>query len=139
VSKAAELTHLFRVLKAPAAAKALPKLAERARHEEWSYERFAEALLQTEVGSICRSRSSTGSARMTSTWCRAQTESGAATRIAGWIASATTASSMRPASDSTTHCSRMAKTSRSWRGLSQRSIHSGSGAGLASSTITSAS
>ena len=51
VTKTSELTHLFRVLKAPAAAKALPKLAERARSEEWSYERFAEALLQTEVGS----------------------------------------------------------------------------------------
>src|ERR1700689_5111098 len=36
-------------MKAPAAAKALPKLAERARAEEWSYERFAEALLSTEV------------------------------------------------------------------------------------------
>ena len=51
MSKTAELAHLFRVLKAPAAAKALPKLAERARSEEWSYERFAEALLATEVGS----------------------------------------------------------------------------------------
>jgi DNA replication protein DnaC len=51
VTKTAELTHLCRVLKAPAAAKALPKLAERARAEEWSYERFAEALLQTEVNS----------------------------------------------------------------------------------------
>ena len=36
-------------MKAPAAAKALPKLAERARQEEWSYERFAEALLSTET------------------------------------------------------------------------------------------
>ena len=36
-----ELAHLFRTL----------KLAERARAEEWSYERFAEALLQTEVAS----------------------------------------------------------------------------------------
>src|SRR5271155_4297725 len=36
-------------MKAPAAAKALPKLAERARTEEWSYERFAEALLSTET------------------------------------------------------------------------------------------
>jgi DNA replication protein DnaC len=45
-----ELSHLFRALKAPAAARALPKLAERARSEEWSYERFAEALLSTEVG-----------------------------------------------------------------------------------------
>src|SRR4029079_3259664 len=37
--------------KAPAAARALPKLAERARGEEWSYERFAEALLSTEISS----------------------------------------------------------------------------------------
>jgi DNA replication protein DnaC len=44
-----ELAHLFRSLKAPAAAHALPKLAERARHEQWSYERFAQALLATEV------------------------------------------------------------------------------------------
>ena len=40
VTKTSELTHLFRVLKAPAAAKALPKLAERARAEEWSYEQL---------------------------------------------------------------------------------------------------
>ncbi len=45
----AELAHLFRALKAPAAGRALPRLAERARAEEWSYERFAEALLATEV------------------------------------------------------------------------------------------
>jgi DNA replication protein DnaC len=45
----AELAHLFRLLKAPAAARALPKLAERARAEEWSYERFAQALLSTEA------------------------------------------------------------------------------------------
>src|SRR5216110_3393221 len=45
----AELSHLFRALKAPAAARALPKLAERARAEDWSYERFAQALLSTEV------------------------------------------------------------------------------------------
>ena len=51
MSKQAELAFLFRTLKAPAAARALPKLAERARAEEWSYERFAEALLQTEVAS----------------------------------------------------------------------------------------
>jgi DNA replication protein DnaC len=51
VSTTAELTHLFRALKAPAAARALPKLAERARSEEWSYERFAEALLSTEQAS----------------------------------------------------------------------------------------
>jgi hypothetical protein len=46
-----ELVHLFRALKAPAAARALPKLAERARSEEWSYERFAQALLSTEISS----------------------------------------------------------------------------------------
>src|ERR671917_1981802 len=51
MSRAGELTHLFRALKAPAAARALPKLAERARSEEWSYERFAEALLSTEHSS----------------------------------------------------------------------------------------
>ena len=46
-----ELAHLFRALKAPAAARALPVLADRAREEQWSYERFAEALLSTEVSS----------------------------------------------------------------------------------------
>jgi DNA replication protein DnaC len=51
MSGTAELTHLFRALKAPAAARALPKLVERARSEEWSYERFAEALLSTELSS----------------------------------------------------------------------------------------
>ena len=51
MSAAAELAHLFRALKAPAAARALPKLADRAREEQWSYERFAEALLSTEVSS----------------------------------------------------------------------------------------
>jgi DNA replication protein DnaC len=51
MSATAELTHLFRAMKAPAAARALPKLAERARQEEWSYERFAEALLSTEQSS----------------------------------------------------------------------------------------
>ena len=51
MSAAAELTHLFRALKAPAAARALPKLADRARAEDWSYERFAEALLSTEHAS----------------------------------------------------------------------------------------
>jgi DNA replication protein DnaC len=51
MSDTAELTHLFRALKAPAAARALPKLVERARTEEWSYERFAEALLSTEISS----------------------------------------------------------------------------------------
>jgi DNA replication protein DnaC len=51
MSSKAELAHLFRALKAPAAARSLPKLAERARSEEWSYERFVEALLSTEVAS----------------------------------------------------------------------------------------
>jgi DNA replication protein DnaC len=46
-----ELAHLFRVLKAPAAARALPKLADRARAEEWSFEQFAAVLLKTEVDS----------------------------------------------------------------------------------------
>src|SRR6201995_2746780 len=49
MSQTAELTHLFRELKAPAAARALPKLADRARTEERSYEKFAQALLSTEV------------------------------------------------------------------------------------------
>ena len=51
MSATSELAHLFRALKAPAAARSLPKLAERARAEEWSYERFAEALLASEVAS----------------------------------------------------------------------------------------
>src|ERR671928_2164376 len=51
MTKTSELVHLFRALKAPAAARALPKLAQRAREESWSYERFAEALLSTEVAS----------------------------------------------------------------------------------------
>ena len=46
-----ELAHLFRQLKAPAAARALPKLAERARSEEWTYEKFAATLLKTETDS----------------------------------------------------------------------------------------
>jgi len=44
-----ELAHLFRALKAPAAARALPGLADRAREESWSYEKFLGALLGTEV------------------------------------------------------------------------------------------
>jgi DNA replication protein DnaC len=51
MTKTSELAHLFRQLKAPAAARALAKLAQRAREEQWSYERFAEALLSTEVAS----------------------------------------------------------------------------------------
>src|SRR5271170_3505226 len=46
-----ELAHLFRALKAPAAARALPNLAERAREESWSYEKFLQALLSSEVSS----------------------------------------------------------------------------------------
>jgi DNA replication protein DnaC len=46
-----ELAHLFRVLKAPAAARALPKLADRARAEDWSFEQFAATLLKAEVDS----------------------------------------------------------------------------------------
>jgi DNA replication protein DnaC len=49
MSSQAELTHLFRALKAPAAARAFPALAERAREESWSYEKFVEALLGTEA------------------------------------------------------------------------------------------
>src|SRR5271157_4713665 len=44
-----ELVHLFRALKAPAAARALPTLAERAREESWSYEKFLQALLSSEA------------------------------------------------------------------------------------------
>ncbi len=46
-----ELAHLFRQLKAPAAARALPKLADRARSEEWSFEQFAAALSAITVSS----------------------------------------------------------------------------------------
>jgi hypothetical protein len=45
----AELAHLFRALKMPAAARTLSKLADRARAEEWPYERFVQMLLETEV------------------------------------------------------------------------------------------
>src|SRR3954468_23714570 len=48
---ATELAHLFRALKAPAAARALPKLADRGRAEEWSFEQFAAAVLKTEIDS----------------------------------------------------------------------------------------
>jgi DNA replication protein DnaC len=51
MTKNTELAHLFRAMKAPAAARAVDSLADRARHEEWSYERFAEALLSTELSS----------------------------------------------------------------------------------------
>jgi DNA replication protein DnaC len=49
MSREAELIHLFRALKAPAAARAFPMLTDRAREESWSYETFLEALLSTEV------------------------------------------------------------------------------------------
>src|SRR2546425_2258462 len=49
--KTSELSHLFRALKAPAAARALSALAARAREEDWSHERFLEAVLATEVSS----------------------------------------------------------------------------------------
>ncbi len=49
MSSQAELTHLFRALKPPAAARAFPTLADRAREESWSYEKFVEILLGTEV------------------------------------------------------------------------------------------
>jgi hypothetical protein len=51
MSTTSKLSHLFRALKAPAAARALTKLAERARVEDWCYERFAEALLSAELSS----------------------------------------------------------------------------------------
>ncbi|HEY8640928.1 MAG TPA: IS21-like element helper ATPase IstB [Solirubrobacterales bacterium] len=51
MSKTSELAHIFRALKAPAAARAVPKLAERAREESWSHERFLEAVLSSEVAS----------------------------------------------------------------------------------------
>src|SRR5688500_2859499 len=46
-----ELAHLFRQLKAPAAARAPPKLADRARAEDWSFEQFAAAPLKTQADS----------------------------------------------------------------------------------------
>jgi DNA replication protein DnaC len=48
MSTKAELAHLFRALKAPAAAGALPELVKRARSGSWSYERLAEELLGAE-------------------------------------------------------------------------------------------
>jgi DNA replication protein DnaC len=51
MTKTSELAHLFRALKTPAAGRAAPKLAARARAEEWSHERFLEAVLSTEVAS----------------------------------------------------------------------------------------
>src|SRR5207302_7505730 len=51
MSKTSELSHIFRALKAPAAARAPPALAQRAREEDWSHERLLEAVLATEVSS----------------------------------------------------------------------------------------
>ena len=51
MSKTTELAHLFCALKAPAAARATPKLAERAREKSWPHEGFVEAVLSTEVAS----------------------------------------------------------------------------------------
>ncbi len=51
MSHESELAHLFRVMKMPAAARSLAKLADRARQESWSYERFLQALLSTELSS----------------------------------------------------------------------------------------
>jgi len=44
-----ELAFLFRALKAPRLAQALPQLAERARAESWPYEQFLATLLEREV------------------------------------------------------------------------------------------
>jgi DNA replication protein DnaC len=44
-----ELAFLFRALKAPRLAQALPQLAERARAESWPYEQFLTTLLEREV------------------------------------------------------------------------------------------
>jgi DNA replication protein DnaC len=51
MSATSELAHIFRALKAPAAARAMGKLAERAREESWSHERFLEAVLSSELAS----------------------------------------------------------------------------------------
>jgi DNA replication protein DnaC len=51
MTKTTELHHIFRTLKAPADPRPTPKLADRAREEQWSYERFLEAVLSTEVAS----------------------------------------------------------------------------------------
>ena len=51
MTKTSELTHLFRSLKAPAAARSVGPLAKRAREEQWSHERFLEAVLSAEVAS----------------------------------------------------------------------------------------
>ena len=47
---AGELAFLFRALKAPRLAQALPQLAERARAESWPYEQFLATLLDPGTG-----------------------------------------------------------------------------------------
>jgi DNA replication protein DnaC len=46
-----ELAHFVHALKAPAAARALPTLADRARSQQGSYEQLAATLLKTEIDS----------------------------------------------------------------------------------------
>jgi hypothetical protein len=62
MSQHAELTHLFRALKAPAAARAFPALADRAREEAWSYEKFGS--LGIDVGDWAQGCSSCGGVRV---------------------------------------------------------------------------
>src|SRR5918994_1038232 len=45
----ADLTYLCRALKAPSLAKAIDRLAERARAENWTHEEFLAACLEREV------------------------------------------------------------------------------------------
>lgn len=84
-----ELAHLFRALKAPAAARALPKLADRAREEQWSYEQFAATLLKTETdsrdshGGQARSRTTFSRPARKSSWPRCRT---ASRRMEAWKA-----------------------------------------------------
>jgi hypothetical protein len=72
MSRDGELAHLLRVMKMPAAARALPKLAEPARQEDWSYERFLQALLSTETASR---ESSGGRLRIRAARCWSATRS----------------------------------------------------------------
>ena len=46
---AAEVAFLTRALKAPTLRESVPRLAERARSENWSHEEFLTACLQREV------------------------------------------------------------------------------------------
>ena len=58
MTKTSELAHLFRTLKAPAAARATPKLAERARSEAWSHERSVRKQVIEHLGQLdfCHAR-----------------------------------------------------------------------------------